>query len=455
MRRLLRALPAEAAASPAPPANDPRLSAGAADAGRLAGDLAGHASTLGREAAEVRGAIDDANQQAQRQAQALHALAAEVAAIGQAQAAIVQESDAGLGAVERARAVVEQVGAEVSTVVGTLRGVSEAAGSITQIALQTRLVAFNASVEAKRAGDAGRGFGVVADAVKDLAARVEATSKQILGTVAQLDARIAALARDIQRQPEGQPQGAVHAALGEVVDGVARISRSAAHSAEVGRALAGRMGGIEADMQATMAVFRGSLGRTEKLLDLSEHLLQVTAACGVQTVDTPFVQAVQQAAQRIAQALEQALREGRIDRAALFDEHYQPVAGSAPAQHLTRFTALAEQLFPALQEPLLALSPQVVFCIAADRNGYIACHNRQYNQAQRPGDLAWNTAHCRNRRIFDDRTGLRSARNTEPFLLQTYRRDMGGGQFVLLKEAAAPITVAGRHWGGLRLAYRF
>jgi len=39
--------------------------------------------------------------------------------------------------------------------------------------------------------------------------------------------------------------------------------------------------------------------------------------------------------------------------------------------------------------------------------------------------------------------------------LQTYRRDMGGGQFVLLKEAAAPITVANRHWGGLRLAYRF
>lgn len=459
MRRLLsltRPQTAQAPAVPpaAAPANDDQLCAGG-DPRRLASELAGHASTLGREAAEVRGAIDDANQQAQRQAQALHALGGDVAAIGQAQALIVQESDAGLAAVDRARGVVEQVGTEVSNVVGTLREVSEAAGSITQIALQTRLVAFNASVEAKRAGEAGRGFGVVADAVKDLAARVEATSKQILGTVAQLDARIAALARDIQRQPEGQPQGAVHAALGEVVDGVARISRSAAQSAEVGRALADRMGGIEGEMQATMAVFHGSLGRTEKLLDLSEHLLQVTAACGVQTADTPFVQAAQQAAQRIAQALEQALRERRTELAALFDEQYQPVAGSAPAQHLTRFTALADQLFPAVQEPLLQLSPQVVFCIAADRNGYIACHNRQYNQPQRPGDLAWNTAHCRNRRIFNDRTGLRSARNTQPFLLQTYRRDMGGGNFVLLKEVAAPITVAGRHWGGLRLAYRF
>ena len=74
---------------------------------------------------------------------------------------------------------------------------------------------------------------------------------------------------------------------------------------------------------------------------------------------------------------------------------------------------------------------------------------------QRPGDAAWNTANCRNRRIFKDRAVQKTAANTKPFLLQTYRRDMGGGQFVLLKEAAAPITVQGRHWGGMRLAFNF
>jgi methyl-accepting chemotaxis protein len=39
-------------------------------------------------------------------------------------------------------------------------------------------------------------------------------------------------------------------------------------------------------------------------------------------------------------------------------------------------------------------------------------------------------------------------------LLQTYRRDMGGGQFVLMKDASAPVFVAGRHWGGVRVGYR-
>ena len=83
-------------------------------------------------------------------------------------------------------------------IVQVLHEVSAAAGDITQIALQTRLVAFNASVEAKRAGEAGRGFGVVADAVKDLAGRVEVSSKTIMGTLAQLDQRIEAFSREIR-----------------------------------------------------------------------------------------------------------------------------------------------------------------------------------------------------------------------------------------------------------------
>ena len=38
--------------------------------------------------------------------------------------------------------------------------------------------------------------------------------------------------------------------------------------------------------------------------------------------------------------------------------------------------------------------------------------------------------------------GLRfaSARNQQPFLRQTGRRDIGGGSFVVMKEAAAPIA---------------
>lgn len=208
-----------------------------------------------------------------------------------------------------------------------------------------------------------------------------------------------------------------------------------------------------ASLHATREL-RAAAERGDALQSRSEALMQRAAAGGVETEDTPFIHAVQLAAGRIAAALEAALDAGRISMADLFDESYQPVAGSDPLQVTTRFTDLADQLFPAIQEPLLELDERVVFCAAVDRNAYLPTHNRKFSQRHRPGERAWNTAHGRNRRIFDDRTGLGAARNTAPFLLQAYRRDMGGGKVALMKDCSAPIRVRGRHWGGLRLAYR-
>jgi methyl-accepting chemotaxis protein len=248
---------------------------------------------------------------------------------------------------------------------------------------------------------------------------------------------------------------AVHRALAEVSSGVQRIHAASQQSIEVCGGLDGQVAAIESEINKTTGALGAALKRTEIFLTVSEQLIESVADSGLETEDTLYIRAAQKAALRVGQLLERAVQDRSIGLAQLFDERYQPIAGSNPAQHVTDFAALADSLFPPVQEELLKLSDKVVYCIAVDRNGYVACHNRQYNHPQRPGDPVWNTAHCRNRRIFNDRTGLASARNRRPFLLQTYRRDMGGGQFVVMKEAAAPIEVQGRHWGGLRLAYKF
>ena len=234
-----------------------------------------------------------------------------------------------------------------------------------------------------------------------------------------------------------------------------RIHDAARASRQVCDGLDRQMSAIAAEMRRTTSALSSALDRTEPFLKISESLIESVAECGVETEDTPYIHAAQQAAGQISKLLEDALRTGAISEPDLFDEQYRPLEGSNPAQHTTRYCALADRLFPQVQEKLLTLSDKVVYCIAVDRNGYVACHNQKYNHPQRAGDVTWNTANCRNRRIFNDRTGLASARNQRPFLLQTYRRDMGGGNFIVMKEAAAPISVAGRHWGGLRLAFRF
>ena len=412
-------------------------------------------ATMGREAAEVRGQLDDAIKVSARQAQAVAALAQQLQNITSAQADIRGVATGSLGAVGRARDAVGAVGEEVAGIVDSLRDVANAAGEITQIALQTRLVAFNASVEAKRAGEAGRGFGVVADAVKDLASKVEQSSKAIMSTVGQLDMRIAALSREIQVKADAAAnQGAFHKALGDVESGVSSINAAADRSREVCEGLNGQMAEIETEMHRSSRALDTAMTRSESFLKVSEHLIELVAECGLETEDTPFIRAVTDAAAQIGALLEDAVRSNAVSMADLFDEAYRPVAGTNPAQHTTRFVDLADRLFPQVQERVLEAHAKAVFCIAVDRNGYVATHNKVYCNPQR-GDLAWDTANSRYRRIFNDRTGLASARNERPFLLQTYRRDMGGGKFVLLKEAAAPITVNGRHWGGLRLAFNF
>ena len=107
---------------------------------------------------------------------------------------------------------------------------------------------------------------------------------------------------------------------------------------------------------------------------------------------------------------------------------------------------------PPIQEPVLGLDARIAFACAIDPNGYVPSHNLKYSKPQ-GSDLTWNAANCRNRRIFQDRTAQSAERNTKPVLMQTHRRDMGGGKFILLKDVAAPIFVNGRLWGNFLIGY--
>ena len=372
---------------------------------------------------------------------------------------------AALGDINRLVGAVQGIEERLEELEGALGEVSTMSRDIQKIARQTNLLALNATIEAARAGEAGKGFAVVATEVKTLARQTADVTDGIDQTVGKLSGSVTDLissSTDTLRMA-----GSVNSGVGVINDAVSVFGRAIdtveSRVSDISQAASTSLSQCSDVISEIDKFFEGismtseSLRRADEritsLLSHSEDLIGYIAASGFRTGDTPFITLVQEVATKVSALFAQAVEAGQITLADLFDDNYQEISGSNPIQHMTRFVTLTDRLLPALQEPVLEFDPRVAFCATVDRNGFLPTHNNKFSQKP-SADAVWNNANCRNRRIFNDRTGLRAGRNTEPFLLQTYRRDMGGGQFVMMKDISAPIFVQGRHWGALRMALK-
>ena len=344
----------------------------------------------------------------------------------------------------------------------SLESVGKIAAQIQGIAGQTNLLALNATIEAARAGDAGKGFAVVAGEVKALAGQTAKATDEINTTVKELNDQVTNLVKDsteaISRATEVNSEvETIHEALdnfagsfqsvGQKVDSISKASGSSLQHCDV---VSQGMGSMVGAYEDTSQNLKDADGRITEALKHTEGLINSIALCGFETADTHVMEAVITQAGNISKLFEDAVSNNGISISDLFDESYQPISGSDPQQHMTSFVNFTDKVLPDIQEPMLDLDNRVVFCAAVDRNAFLPTHNLKISQPQ-GSDPVWNNANCRNRRIFDDRTGATAGANTKQLIVQTYRRDMGGGKFVLMKDISSAIYVQGRHWGALRL----
>lgn len=125
-----------------------------------------------------------------------------------------------MGVVDGMSRIAEAVN-ESSATITALGESSEEIHSIIQviksIAEQTNLLALNAAIEAARAGEAGRGFAVVADEVRNLAARTAQSTQEITGMIERI------------RSSTEQAVNSMQTGVTRVSDGVA-LARQAGES---------------------------------------------------------------------------------------------------------------------------------------------------------------------------------------------------------------------------------
>ncbi len=354
-------------------------------------------------------------------------------------------------AVESFRSTVDDLGrssSHILSIVDLINGIAE----------QTSLLSLNATIEAARAAEHGKGFAVVAEEVRDLAKRIRPATEEITSNINDMIAIVKRTQAETAEISEYSKQ------TGEIVgkatdnfknmvtdfeqanDELMKIASAMEELATNNSEVTAKVEGINSLSQDIATEMQSSEASIKTMNLVTEKLLGMVSA--VKTGEGKFDQFITHCTETktIYSEQLQALQDSGVN---LFDTNYKKVPQTNPPKYTTTFTDRYTQRMQPIFDDQLALIGGASYCMAIDKNGYLACHHKKFSQPM-TGDAQKDLLYSRHQRIFyGNATEQRRCSHTEPMLLQTYMRDTGQ----ILSDLSMPISIDGKHWGALIVGF--